>query len=160
MSKDIPQHWKPLVKLRPDQTFRRIEVVRETMKHYGIDEAAANTMLDAEDAKCDCYVNHLYQVQVGVCGPDNAMLHINIRRRDGGAIFDWRHMQQIKNEIAGDEREAFQIFPAESRKVDTSNKYHLWVLPVGAAFNAVGWQERDVQYEENRDVPGLRQRKL
>ena len=117
-------------------------------------------MLDAEDAKVDCYVNDLYQVQVGVCGPENAMLHINIRRRDGAAIFDWRHMQQIKNELAGPAREAFQLFPAEDRKVDTSNKYHLWVLPEGARFDSIGWSKRDVQYEENRNVPGMRQRKL
>jgi hypothetical protein len=139
--------------------FRRPEVVRETMDFYKITEAQANDMLDVEEAKCDCYINELYQVQVAPCGPDNAMLHINIRRRDGGAIFDWRHMQQIKNELAGAEREAFQLFPAESRKVDTSNKYHLWVLPEGVSMQ-IGWFKRDVQYEERKTVPGLRQRAL
>ena len=157
---DTPRYWKPMVKLRPDEMYRRPEIVRETMRHYGIDADAATAMLDAEDAKVDCYVNELYQVQVGVCGPDNNMLHINIRRRDGAAIFDWRHMQQIKNELAGPHREAFQIFPAEDRKVDTSNKYHLWVLPEGARFDSIGWSKRDVQYDENRNVPGMRQRKL
>jgi len=157
---DRPRYWKPLIKLRPDQMTRRREVVQETAQHYGISEAEANAMLDTEEAKCDCYVNELYQVQVAPCGPGNVMLHINIRRRDGGAIFDWRHIQQIKNELAGAEREAFQLFPAESRKVDTSNKYHLWVLPEGKSFEAIGWTERDVQYEERRNVPGLRQRAL
>ena len=157
---DTPRYWKPLVKLRTDEMYTRPEVVRETMQHYGIDEVAAREMLDAEHAKGDCYVNELYQVMVQPTGPDNSMLHINIRRRDGAAIFDWRHMQQIKNELAGPEREAFQIFPAESKKVDLSNKYHLFVLPVGVTFSNIGWQERDVQYTENKDVPGLRQRAL
>jgi len=155
-----PRYWTPLVKLRPDQMYRRPEIVQETMKHYGIDEAAAVERLDAEDAKADCYVNELYQVQVAACGPDNLMLHINIRRRDGAAhLRDWRHFQQIKNEIAGPEREALELYPAESRKVDTSNKWHLWVLPEGVRFG-MGWAQRDVQYDENKGVPGLRQRPL
>ena len=74
-------------------------------------------------------------------------------------IKDWRHFQQIKNEIAGEEREAVEIYPAESRKVDTSNKWHLWVLPEGEKVN-LGWKDRDVQYGELRGVPGLRQRPL
>jgi hypothetical protein len=158
---DRPRYWTPLVKLRPDETFRRREVVEETMKHYGISADEATAMLDAEDAKCECYVNDIYQVQTQPIALDDSttILHINVRRRDGGAIFDWRHMQQIKNELAGPEREGFDLYPAESRKVDTSNKYHIWVLPEGARM-PVGWTERDVQYDENRNVPGLRQRAL
>jgi hypothetical protein len=87
------------------------------------------------------------------------MMHINIRRRDGSMFKDWRHFQQIKNEVAGPEREALEIYPAESRKVDTSNKWHLWVLPEGATFG-LGWVQRDVSYTENRNVPGMRQRPL
>ena len=116
-------------------------------------------MLDREHAKARYFVNDIYQVQVAVCGPEDSCLHINIRRRDGGMIKDWRHFQEIKNQIAGPEREAVEIYPAESRKVDTSNKWHLWVLPVGAYFG-LGWVNRDVQYEENRNVPGMRQRPL
>lgn len=157
---DVPRYWRPLVKLLPDETFTRIEVVRETMQHYNIDEAAARKILEDEHARGETYVNELYQVVVTPTGPDKMMLHINIRRRDGAAVFDWRHMQQIKNELAGEEREAFQIFPCESKKVDTSNKYHLFVLPEGVRFDGIGWSERDVTYEENRDVPGLRQRAL
>jgi len=72
---------------------------------------------------------------------------------------DWRHFQQIKNEICGPEREGFEVYPAESRLVDTSNKWHLWVLLLGTTL-PVGWNERDVQYEEHRSVPGMRQRPL
>ena len=154
-----PRYWKPLVKLRPDQMFRRWEIVQETMQHYGIDEEAAKAKLDEGIIGADYYINELYQVQVMPTGPEDAMIHLCIRRRDGAAIFDWRHMQQIKNELAGPEREAFQMFPAESRLVDTSNKYHLWVLPEGARID-LGWMERDVQYEERKNVPGLRQRSL
>lgn len=39
--------------------------------------------------------------------------------------------QQIKNEVIGEQREAVEIYPAESRKVDFTNTTHLWVLPEG-----------------------------
>jgi hypothetical protein len=153
----LPRYWKPLVRLKPGETFLRIEVVRETMKHYQIDEGTARKMLDDEHAKSILYINDLYQVAVTELG--DGMLQINIRRRDGSMFKDWRHFQQIKNEVAGPEREAVELYPAESRKVDTSNKWHLWVLPEGVRL-PVGWQNRDVQYDENQHVPGLRQRPL
>lgn len=159
--KDAPRHWKPLVELQSHEMYRRREVVEETMQHYGIGYDEAVQKLDIEAGKCRYYVNHLYQVEVGTCGPDNVMLHICIRRRDGAAdLRDWRHFQQIKNEIAGPEREGFELYPAESRKVDTSNKWHIFVLPEGTRMQGIGWQQRDVQYTERKDVPGLRQRAL
>lgn len=156
-----PRHWKPLVQLAPHEMYRRREVVQETMQHYGIDEAAATAMLDRQSANCTHWVNHLYQVEVSQCGPDNSITQLCIRRRDGAAdLRDWRHFQQIKNQLCGEEREGFELYPRESRKVDTSNKYHIFVLPEGTAFTAVGWTVRDEQYEERADVPGLRQRPL
>ena len=155
---DTPRHWEPLE--RATKFSRRKEVVEETMRHYGITFEVAAAMLDREEADTLFFVNRLYQVSLNTCGPENDMLHICVRRRDGGAIFDWRHMQEVKNQLAGPEREGFQLFPAESRKVDTSNKYHLFVLPEGARFSGIGWENREVSYDENRDVPGLRQRAL
>jgi hypothetical protein len=156
-----PRHWKPLVKLQPHEMYRRREVVEETAKHYGISLQEAHAKLDAETDKCEYYVNNLYQVEVSTCGPDNAITHICIRRRDGAAdLRDWRHFQEIKNQLCGPEREGFELYPAESRKVDRSNKYHIFVLPEGVRMEGIGWQERDVGYEEYRDVPGMRQRSL
>jgi hypothetical protein len=156
MSKS-PRYWTPLQEA-PKFTFgeERIEVVKTAMDHYGISEAEARAWLKEYHDKSRYYVNDLYQVQASTEGP---FLHLNIRRRDGGMFKDWRHFQMIKNEIAGPEREAVELYPAESRKVDTSNKWHLWVLPEGQRVQ-VGWPQRDVLYEENRNVPGLRQRPL
>lgn len=87
------------------------------------------------------WINNLYQVAVfrlptPVDSP--SLIHLSIKRRDKQAIHDWRHLQQIKNRIVGPEHEAIEIYPAESRLVDTSNQYHLFVfdkpdmrLPVG-----------------------------
>jgi len=53
---------------------------------------------------------------------------IAIQRRDGAAVQDWRDLQAIKNELFGAEHEAIELYPAESRVVDTQNQFHLWVL--------------------------------
>lgn len=74
---------------------------------------------------------------------------LSIRRNDRRPIRDWRDFQQIKNDIAGEEREAFELFPAESRLMDTANQYHLWVLPVGERM-PVGWDQRMVTNEAGR----------
>ena len=152
-----PRYWMPLRRTNEFNPPRR-ELLEEVMKSYKFNEDEALKLLDDEQAKAEVWINDLYQVSVTAWG--NGMLQINIRRRDGSMFKDWRHFQQIKNEVAGPEREAFELYPAESRKVDTCNKWHLWVLPEGVKMEGIGWVERDVQYVENKHVPGLRQRAL
>jgi hypothetical protein len=150
-----PRHWEPLVK--SDHAVLRPEVVRMAMQHYGQSEEQIRKRMDAEQN--EFWINRLYQVQVDRRA-DGSVMHLNIRRRDGSHdTRDWRHFQEIKNQLAGPETEAFEMYPAESRKVDTSNKFHLWVLMPGERIPC-GWDERDVQYEENRATPGIRQRSL
>ena len=158
---DTPRHWKPLVEQHHEDFYpAHPKLVQTTAEHYGISHEEALAWLNEEHAKARYFTNHLYQVQAAPCGKEGTMLHLNIRRRDGGMFKDWRHFQQIKNEIAGPECEAVEIYPAESRKVDTTNKWHLWVLPPGVKLD-LGWGQRDVSYDENRDgPPGLRQRPL
>lgn len=59
------------------------------------------------------------------------LLHLSIHANDRGPMRNWRHLQQIKNEVAGEIRTAVEIFPREDQLTDTSNEYHLWVLPEG-----------------------------
>ena len=74
---------------------------------------------------------------------DISMTHLSFKRRDREVMHDWREGQKIKNAICGSEREAVELYPAESRLVDTSNQYHLWVLgdgqkwPFGQFFREV-----------------------
>ena len=78
--------------------------------------------------------NKFYVVVRTVLEPelgDVSGLHLSIRHQERKAIRDWRHFQRIKNELAGPEREAVEIFPPESQLVDTANQYHLCVLPEG-----------------------------
>lgn len=76
-----------------------------------------------------------YQVNVEwVNSPIGELTHLSVKRRDKAPIRDWRDMQAIKNALCGPEREACELYPAESRLVDAANQYHLWVLPAGAKF--------------------------
>jgi hypothetical protein len=76
------------------------------------------------------YVNDLYSVYVREIG--HGALHISFHRHSRGPVRDWRHFQAIKNEVAGPERLAVEVFPPESKLQDEANEYHLWVLPEGA----------------------------
>lgn len=73
------------------------------------------------------YVVHRHLLE----GKMEGAIHLSIRDHKRRAVRDWRHFQRIKNELAGKEREAIEIFPPESNLVDTANQYHLFVLPMG-----------------------------
>jgi hypothetical protein len=75
------------------------------------------------------YGNKLYSVFVREIG--HGALHISFHRRDRSAVHDWRHMQAIKNEVAGPDRLALEIYPPEHYLIDSANEYHLWVVPPG-----------------------------
>jgi hypothetical protein len=76
------------------------------------------------------YGNDLYSVFVRDF--EGGVSHISFHRRNRAPVHDWRHFQAIKNEVAGPERLAIEVYPPESLLVDSSNEYHLWVLPIGA----------------------------
>ena len=74
----------------------------------------------------EAYYNETYQVMIERASP---LIHICIRRHDGRPCKDWSEHQQIKSQLIGPEYEAVELFPAESRLIDTTNEYHLWVHP-------------------------------
>lgn len=88
----------------------------------------------------DIWVNDVYQVNIKHDLPDG-WLWLSIKRKDKQAIHDWRELQAIKNLLCGEEREAVEIYPAESRLVDTSNQFHLFVMPEGQKF-PFGYSDR------------------
>lgn len=89
----------------------------------------------------DIYANNIYTCIKRI---DRVLTHLSIKRNDTAAIHNWRHLQQIKNDICGDECEAIEIYPPMSRIVDCANQYHLWVLPVGETVG-VGFKDRLVK---------------
>jgi hypothetical protein len=123
--------------------------VHTTMAEYGLSEAEVQAALDGE-----FWLNSRYQVQKrGLprgqgfpTRPGQAdgpwMVWLSIKRRDRLPIFNWREMQRIKNELVGPECEGLQLFPAESRLVDTSNQYHLYCFLSAAVRVPFGFQDR------------------
>lgn len=113
------------------------------------------------DPDDEAWVNDTYQVFVKYLtppteipmpipwtSPRDGFCQLSIKRHDREPARDWRHLQQIKNEILGEEREALELFPRESRLMDTSNQYHLWAfpkgveIPIGVPFGHVSSHEQ------------------
>lgn len=153
--------WKPLERasIKPASE----ELIAEHMQLMGLSREEVLAMLAQEEREVQVWRNNIYQVTRRMLDWENKVVHLNIRRIDGGPIFrDWRHFQQIKNELIGPECEAIELYPAESRLVDTSNKFHLigiadptFRFPAGDIFG----NKRDVSYERGKH-PGTRQRPL
>lgn len=129
----IQPHWTPLEPATPKP---------------GEERKPGATLLGATEL----YINSRYQVAVR--REETGAMHLSIHRLDKQPIHDWRDLQRIKNEIAGPEAEAIELYPAESRLVDIANETHLWVFVPGFVL-PIGWRERLVSEAESH---GSRQR--
>jgi hypothetical protein len=78
--------------------------------------------------------------------------HLSIKRRDKESIHDWRDLQAIKNQLCGADVEAIELYPAEARKVDSANQYHLFAFMRSGKRRApklpLGWTVRFVSDEQ------------
>jgi hypothetical protein len=116
---------------------------------------------DAVEAGHKMYWNSRYHVWVRDFHSDafgGVITHLSIKRNDKEPLHDWRDLQRIKNELAGEEREAFELYPAESRIVDLANQYHLWVLPEGMFVPLGFFDGRNVGTPEEAQKIGAKQR--
>lgn len=114
---------------------------------------------DYLDGKAFMYQNSLYTVHLRLLGRDRTQaMWLSIRHNDRKAIRDWRHFQRIKNELAGVEREAMEIYPKESQLVDEANSYHLWVLSEADVMPFGFKGERMVSSPEEAESIGAKQR--
>jgi hypothetical protein len=75
-------------------------------------------------------------------------VQLSIKRNDGKAIREWKHLQRVKNEVVGEEREAAEIFPPQSMVTSMDHEHHLFVTPVGVSSIYI--------YEEKVRAEGLR----
>lgn len=95
------------------------------------------------------YRNDVYTVRVRPKGP---FIQLSIHRNDGLPCSNWRDFQEIKNQIVGAEHEAMEIYPAESRRVDTANEYHLWVYVDPSYRIPTGFDTRCVTEEPLQEM--------
>lgn len=128
---DLAHKW-----IQGDATVR--ELIGPDATPETIEIQIAKTIQAIANEYCEeVYLNDRYQVAKRTI-EDGRMVHLSIKRVDREPIHDWRDLQAIKNMLVGPECEAIEIYPAESRLVDTANQYHLWVftdetyrIPVG-----------------------------
>lgn len=138
------------------------EQIAEYMHQHGLNREHAKRFYN-EMKNDEIWINDLYQVNIHRNSPnhhlgaEHVIDHLSIKRRDKAPIHDWRDLQTIKNLLCGPERECIEVYPAESRLVDTANQYHLWLLPEGmqAPF---GWPNRLVSDEHEAAKIGAVQR--
>ena len=111
------------------------------------------------------WVNDIYRAEVHPIeapmlsqGPNPLnVTELSITRHDKEAIYNWRHFQFIKNDIFGEEREALELYPAESRLMDSANTYWLYVLPEGIT---VPFGFRDGRFVQDSQDPRVKQEPL
>lgn len=86
--------------------------------------------------KMELWENDRYGVSVrryqkGFFIKNSPYIMIGITHIDESAHHDWRDFQAIKNDIAGRDWEGVELYPAESRLKDPSNRFYLWCVPRG-----------------------------
>ena len=134
MSKKKPtpkKVWQPLLKdadwFREQQRVQVATMIKA--QHPDITDGQIDDLMNDET-----WGNDRYTVTVHFLNGDrDGFVEITIHNHRRTTHIPWRHLQQIKNEVLGADREAVQLFPAEDRLVDTANEYWLYAYPVGKA---------------------------
>ena len=58
-----------------------------------------------------------------------SVMHLRIRRRSGRGPIPWEALQAIKDEHAGVDATAIEVYPPADEVVDEVEMRHLWVVP-------------------------------
>ena len=120
--------WQPLEHAtRIPPTPEKVAAVRALAERRGYDPDGAEAILREEG---EIMMNDRYVVIIER-HPDGWIRSLSVRRVDRGPEIPWRDLQRIKNEVAGPEIDALELYPAESRLVDTANQRWLWCAPPG-----------------------------
>lgn len=108
------------------------------------------------------WLNSRYQVEIrfaGIFPIYGEIYEMSIKRRDKEALYDWRDIQRIKNDLFGSNTTAVQLFPPERHLVDTANQYYFYVFADSFEF-PFGFKERLLNNKaETRVSNGLSKQK-
>lgn len=125
----------------------------QPMQNANYDEGQLKILVEQDPDFIGVFRNNHYQVTMRERPSETfgTVTWLVCRRLDGEAIHDWRHLQKIKNDLCGPEREGLELYPAESRLIDESNQYHLFVMGEGKNL-PFGYNKRMVN---DVDPPGV-----
>jgi hypothetical protein len=118
---------KPLLKVNPPT---REQVSERVTRLQASDEVKSNLLARFVRmfSDSDLYENESYQVLVSHKDCPSSIVHLAVSRQDDKPVHSWADLQAIKNQLCGPESEGVELYPAESRLLDISNTYHLWVF--------------------------------
>lgn len=86
--------------------------------------------------QCDVHKNNVFSVLKRDAG--GGVVHLAVSSLSGRRP-SWHEMQRIKDELAGKEATAVEVYPPHSEIVDGADMFHLWVLPEPLPFSL--WME-------------------
>lgn len=139
LSRDVRENqvYRKTLLAQPPEFFERYYgfMPNPMQKLYLVEKTIQATMAPR------VFANDVYRVKVRKSPP---IVHLDLCRHDNQPITNWRDLQQIKNELVGPECEGVELFPAESRLVDTAHQYHLWVIEDAKFRFPFGYQSRIV----------------
>lgn len=129
---------------------------RAVIASTGITAEQCKNLYNDEFLSGETWMNDVYVVIATEM--KGGITHLSIRRIDRKPCRDWRDFQQMKTQLCGAEREGLELYPAESRVVDTANQFHLWVLPKGMHMPVGYFFGRHVS--DDLKIPGAVQRAI
>jgi hypothetical protein len=150
--------------IKPIHSPERNRKLALALVEKGVSEDAALRAVEEEISRNqNMWENDTYNVIVREAEIEEGsgfpeMIWLSIKRLDKEPIHDWRDLQEIKNQLIGEENEAVELYPSESRLVDQANQYHLFVLKDSAIKFPFGFKHRVVGTSEEARNFGGKQR--
>ena len=170
------KRFTPFVRVYHKPTESEIQTIMKDFDMKGlpvISDDEKRRIINEEFEGLEQYTNDIYQVSIrrhepqkpkfsfkvdigkqgSATSPPLGYIHVSVKTHDRKPMRDWRDMQRIKNQLIGEEFEAVELYPAESRLVDTANQYHLWVLDKSiddGGYFPFGFHERLVDYSPRK----------
>ena len=152
MSKYESKEWKWVeIAYKPDAELDE-KIIDNMVNSSGLTRSQAREQLKLyKNEHKRHFQNSYYKVTVRDMPGADVVRHLSVTHRDGGTGRDWRDYQQIKNDLIGKECEAVELYPADSRLVDSADSFHLWGVTDEKFRFPVGFGERLVS-DCNREV--------
>ncbi|MEN8747857.1 hypothetical protein [Marivita sp.] len=113
---------------RADRRMRERMFAKAMVKEAGVTrrEAIEQVRATTRDLEQDAlFKSSLYQVMVR----DRDGLHVTVKRLDREPIFERDDLVEIGRQFVPEGAIAVELYPAESRVVDTANQYHIFCVP-------------------------------
>lgn len=115
----------------PPEAFDPAAVLRKFGHLPGMSPAMAETVAQ-HSRSGELFINDAFEVlwhrQPALTAGGPQLIHLSFKRRDKQPVLDSEVLPAIRSYLTDPELAAAELFPAESRVVDTANQYHAWLV--------------------------------